>query len=423
MLPIHRAWLVTGLLAAAPSTLTAENRHLVNDRTSDAIYKAVDADMDGDTDGADFLVWFSSANAAGTLAIDNPTALGVSNRGEVAMGDQGNRVVYFMRDTNCDGDAQDAGESIVYADASNASGVSFAFPTGCEFGPDGALHVANAGNSFGDDGIYRLEDLNGDGDAQDAGEITPFAAAGAFGPGNRPYGPQEFIFQNQDLMYVRNSSTNLHSIIRLEDLNSDGDADDPGEFTIFWDANNLAGTPATAGFAIDWDRARPGAIYTMQLASGGIDQLVRVQDMNGDDDAQDAGESAIVWSTAEDGFSSVDMICWENGDVLITDNSALDGTQHTIIRLHDGNDDGDFMDAGEQMIYFGNELGTLQAIRQLSPVRLLGDIDDDGVIGVFDLFMLLADWNLPNGPGDLDDSGVTDVFDLFLMLDNWNACL
>ena len=59
-----------------------------------------------------------------------------------------------------------------------------------------------------------------------------------------------------------------------------------------------------------------------------------------------------------------------------------------------------------------------------------GDLTDDGStnlpdgqVNVFDLFVLLANWNM-NGPGaDLaEPTDVVDVFDLFVMLDAWGAC-
>ena len=47
----------------------------------------------------------------------------------------------------------------------------------------------------------------------------------------------------------------------------------------------------------------------------------------------------------------------------------------------------------------------------------------DGSVDVFDLFVLLANWNL-NGPGaDLAaPNDIVDVFDLFVMLDAWGDC-
>lgn len=418
MRPTALLCFVTFTSGALTSAAFAQSRMLINDRTSDAIMRGVDTDSNLIIDDAtEVNVWFDATNAPGTLAPMNPTCLAISGAAGVAMGDQGNRVVYFLQDVNCDGDAQDIGESIIYADATNASGVSFAFPTGAEFGIDGALYIVNAGNAFGDDGIYRLVDLTGDGDAQDPGEITTYVGAGAFGAGNGPYAPQKILFDDDGVGYLRNSSSNLHGVYRFEDVDSSGNADDPGEFTVFWDVNNADNTPATAGFALEWDRARTSAMYTLQLASGGVDQLVRLHDLNGDDDAQDAGESAIVWSTSESGFTSVDVICLDNGDVLVTDNSG-----NRIIRLTDANGDGDFMDANERFDYLPNPGGTLAAVRQAYLARIVGDVVEDGVVNVFDLVELLSNWNTP-GPGDVDGDGIVNIFDLLLLLSNWNACL
>ena len=41
--------------------------------------------------------------------------------------------------------------------------------------------VPLSGNASGNDGIYRLTDLNNDGDAMDAGEITPYVTDGPSG--------------------------------------------------------------------------------------------------------------------------------------------------------------------------------------------------------------------------------------------------
>ena len=69
-------------------------------------------------------------------------------------------------------------------------------PTGIAFGPDGALYVGQlTGGPFlpGAATVYRLDDLNGDGDALDAGELTVFAGGLttvtdiAFGPDGALY--------------------------------------------------------------------------------------------------------------------------------------------------------------------------------------------------------------------------------------------
>jgi hypothetical protein len=391
------------VVAGACSIALGQTRFIVADRDSDALARLLDADRNGVIDEpGEVNRYFDSTNAAGTLGPQNPTALAISRRGVVVMGDQLNRSVYRLVDLNNDGDTQDAGESIVFADATNLSGISFAFPTGAAFNPDGDAFVVNAGNAFGNDGIYRLRDLTADGDAQDGGEVTDYVTTGAFGAGNGPYSPQEMFFDCDVVGYVRNSSANLHGIYRFEDLDHNGRADDPGEFTVFLNASNASGVPILAGFPLEPDRVRPRAMYTHQIASGGVDQIVRAIDLNGDGDAQDVDEVAIVWESAAAGFTGVDLLCMRNGDLLVTDNSGL-----VIIRLHDATGDGDFMDAGEQTTFFANTSGLLLQVRQIASIEILGDLDDDGDVDAADA-SLFADV-LTGIDTDADRAALSDL--------------
>lgn len=78
---------------------------------------------------------------------------------------------------------------------------------------------------------------------------------------------------------------------------------------------------------------------------------------------------------------------------------------------------------------FGPVTVTLTSIRvagyvEVTPVTP-GDLDDNGVVNVFDLFGLLNAWGPcadpcpPSCPADLNDDCVVDVFDLFELLGNW----
>ncbi|MCK6457268.1 MAG: dockerin type I domain-containing protein [Phycisphaerae bacterium] len=384
---IPRTTAVLTLLAclASQAATQAQVQFLINDRTNDAIYRVIDLDGNGviDEPGEVFL-WFSAANSAGTIGPMNPTCLNVGAGGLALMGDQLNRNVYFLGDRNYDGDAQDALDSIVAADVTNLSGVSFAFPTGAAVDSLGRAYVVNAGNANGNDGIYRLVDLNADRDCQDAGEVTDYVTTGAFGPGNGPYSPQEIAFDADDAGYLRNSSSGLHGVYRFADANMNGRADDAGEFSVFWDAANASGITPTAGTALELDAARPRAIYTLQLLTGGIDQLLRLTDANSDGDAQDAGEAVVVWETSEANFTAIDVVSLANGDVLVTDNSTK-----RVIRLHDADADNLFMSAGERSDFFANSLAIVGDVRQMSvlPVRLpcSGDVNGDGIVGVSDI--------------------------------------
>ena len=47
------------------------------------------------------------------------------------------------------------------------------------------------------------------------------------------------------------------------------------------------------------------------------------------------------------------------------------------------------------------------------------DLNHDCITDIFDLFLLLGEWNSGDSFADIDDSGVVDVFDLFVLLDGW----
>ncbi len=362
-----------GVLAAAglamcAGDVSAQTRFVLADRTNDSLWAVDDLNGNGIIDEpGELVLMFNSANAAGTLGISNPTSLGVRSDGLVMYCDQLATKIYMMKDLNRDGDCQDIGESWIAAEAGNAAGVNFAFPTGAAFDPLGVAYIVNAGNGFGNDAVYRLVDLNGDKDFQDPGEIIEYVGTGFFGPGNGAYSPQELVFDptatSPVVGYVHNSSSGLFGVFKFKDADGNGRADDAGEVTAYWDLTGSSGVTPGAGFALELDAARPGSMYVQQTATGGVDQVVRLTDLNGDGDAQDAGEAVLVYSTAEAGFTAIDLVSLANGQLLITDNSGK-----KVYVLTDLNLDGLFTGAGERAVFFANSTLMVGDIRQGSPI-------------------------------------------------------
>ncbi len=394
-----------------------QSRFILNDRDTDSMHRGVDIDSNSSlNDPGEINLWFNSTNVAGTIGPMNPTCLDVSVNAIVAMGDQINRNVYRLIDFNDDGDVQDAGESIVFADATNLSLFSFAFPTGAAFDSLNRMYIVNAGNGFGNDRVFRLLDLNGDGDAQDENEITEYVGEPFFGPGNGSFSPQEIFFDENDVLYLRNSSANLHGVWRFEDLDANGRADDAGEATVYFSSANASGVVPSAGFGLEPDRAHPRSMYYLQTATGAVDQLYRLTDVNDDRDAQDAGEAVLVWSTNEAGFTNIDVVCLYNGDVLITDNSTK-----RVIRLHDADNNGLFDNATERTNLFAAAGTSVVDIRQLSILPVLGDINRDGVRDAADVpaFVdVLVDVDLNafrRIASDVNRDGVADARDIAVM--------
>lgn len=388
---MHRIVLMMIAVGLCATAVHAQPRFLVNDRANNTIWLIDDLDGNGSiTEPGEVWTYFSAANLSGVPGPNNPTCLGVRRDGMALMGDQGLGVIFALRDNNGDGDVQDAGEAIVAVDATNASGAYATFPTGIAFDNASLAYYVNAGNAFGPDAIYRMRDINGDGDFQDPGEITIYVGEPVFGAGNGPFSPQEIVFMpgfNVSVGFLRNSSANLHGVYRFVDIDGNGRADDSGEFTVYFDATNASGVAIGAGFAIDIDRARPGSLYVHNLGAGSDDQIIRLTDRNGDHDAQDAGEAELVFSTTEAGFISVDIVSLESGQVLFSDNSTK-----RIIVLTDLDNDGRFMSSGEREDFYANSGSTMSDVRQVHaiPRPCYADCDPSTGVGILDIFDFLC---------------------------------
>jgi hypothetical protein len=340
---------------------------IVTDRANDSVWRLHDANGNYVIDEpGEVKRWFGPGNASGLPGVLNPNAVGaVFNECDdtpfdpppVLVGDQDAtaRRIYWNRDLNGDGDAMDVDEAGVFADITTGVGQWFAFPVGIINLSNGPAIIVNAGNGFGPDAIWRCQGSNLDDDVNDPGETTPLVTDNGFSTSNGSFSPQEIVFGTDQWLYLRNSSANLHGIWRI-------DSNAP-QFTLWYGDGNSSGFTMGAGFAIDVDRARPGSLYYHSLATGGVDQVFRVTDVNNDGDAMDDGEAVLVWSTAEAGFASVDVCCLMDGSVLVTDNSGL-----RIIRLRDADNDGLFTSPGERTTFFANSSGLLGEVRSIALV-------------------------------------------------------
>lgn len=181
------------------------------------------------------------------------------------------------------------------------------------------------------DGVLRLRDLNRDGDAKDAGESSYF-----FGPGNLSgyagIGNAQalLVLGKDDILAAESEESGLFMtrVLRLRDLNGDGDAQDPGEATLFWDSWLPIG--------VNYDRVKAlligpdGALYAADNNDWNLDYdtpeaVWRLDDRNGDGHIV-ASEVALYveLSTVGDrwGFSSEDYAWTTKGDLLFTNKTT-----------------------------------------------------------------------------------------------------
>jgi hypothetical protein len=153
----------------------------------------------------------------------------------------------------------------------------------------------------------------------------------------------------------------LDAILRIEDINGDGDTLDEGEVIRFFDDTvPITGTENSQGLlALGLDTL----LATDNL---GTDNVVYLRDLNGDGDAFDADENRVWFDGAlPNGFDLTNPVnlSWGPGPAIyMIDNNTLDtANPESVYRMSDDNADGDVNDPGEVSEYF-----------RLSPTGIIG---------------------------------------------------
>jgi len=199
------------------------------------------------------------------------------------------------------------------------------------------------------DGVWRLSDLNQDGDYNDAGEVNVYYSDAS---GIALTNPSCITVADDGTAYIADNTVDI--VLALRDLNGDGDANDPGEFTQVFATNGPSGITMAAAQGLTVDAL--GRVYVAVANAGsppvGTDMVLRLEDLNGDKDFDDLGEAAIYasipGSSAAVGTSIPTKVAvTAAGDLLYTDVGTTSALQKGIYRLVDTNLDGDASDAGE----------------------------------------------------------------------------
>lgn len=324
---------------------------LVADQRKDQVLLLRDLDGDGTASGADeTTVFFDETNASGLeTPTDNVFSVHQVEDGSVFIGDGNSDTIYRLNDTNGDGDAQDAGEATVWFSSENAAGLSTVTPNGIAEGPDGAIYVSNAGTTaVPQDAIYRTVDLNGDGDANDAGEATVWLDVQTVIDTAVPF---DLSFDG-GVAYLNDLTGTATDVIhRIEDLNGDGTIQ-ADEVTPFISDDMNFGAPVDISSAVAVD----GSLYTVTWIPNGDDilKVYRLNDLDGSGQIDSVFEAVEVWNAsfmpndlaADIGFSIATDA--EGGLILTANSFAGDGN---VIKLTNLNGDSDFFDAGETALF------------------------------------------------------------------------
>ena len=362
--------------------------------------------------------------ACGLLIIVTSAAL--ADRVVTYAFDQSLDTLLRIEDKNGDGDTLDPGEVINYIDDTIAPAFGIENSQGLlAVGLDDVYATDN----FAPDNVVRLRDLNGDGDAFDAGERSIFHS-GALPGGFSLSNPVTFSRGPDDAFYVINNNTldetNPESIYKYKDLNADGDVDDPNEVTEFFQMGPAGACCVATTFDVEFDNS--GNAYVMNITDpnqiesidiidsagttftewvtssqlltlngsvittlsyslthdpatdevivatstlGGATRILALKDNNGSGMVDSTGEVRTLW---ESGVNDDGVVAGTARDIYMANDGSIvfvEATQNEdqVFRLVDTNQDGDFFDANESFVLYDGL--TADAAGQLSASNLL----------------------------------------------------
>lgn len=155
--------------------------------------------------------------------------------------------------------------------------------------------------------------------------------------------------QSSFVVFIHDQS--FDEILRMQDLNNDGDAHDPGEVTLFFDD----GPPVTG---IDNAQGMVAIDPWTLLATDNFepDNIVLLRDLNKDGDAFDDTENSVWFSGLLPSGGSMTnpaaLALRPDGSFFLLDNNTLDTTvPEAIYILDDLNNDNDVDDPGEITLF------------------------------------------------------------------------
>lgn len=328
---------------------------LVADQSLDGVFRT--RDLNGDLDANDpgeINVYFDGNNLSG---LPNPTSnvfsiLQASN-GFQFIADGGSDTVYRLFDQNNDGDAQDPGEANVWFSSANSAGLTLPTPNGLAEDSSGALYVTNAGTgSQPFDAIYRTLDLNSDGDANDAGEASVWLNLQDLNPASSAF---DISFQGDVAFIADTVGGDPNTIYRASDENDDGQVD-ASEVSVFIDENNGFGVGIDFAMATD-----ESSVYVLELLDfSGPQSLFRLTDNDGSGSIDDAGEAMEIWNNSLlpsdfELFAAFSVAIDPFGNFALTSNGGS-ANQDNVIFLTDLDGNGDYFGAGETNIWASREI-------------------------------------------------------------------
>jgi len=312
--------------------------------------------------------------------------------------------IYLCRDLNGDGDALDAGEINVWLDNANAGG--FLLVTGAVLSIlpsyDGSVYFSDLDTGA----VFKCRDLNDDGDVNDDGEISYFYQGFGSIPAGSPNGLALDSLGRLHLSKARLVTSDSASVVRLEDRNDNGDAFGAGEATVYMNLNALATDgrqPVPFDICFDFQTG-----YAVDQGPN-PDVVYRFVDENGDG-VISAVERSVFMTDQEFGVRTNQAFANDGAAFYTIGRSGGAANPQQLFKLVDGDGSRSINDASEVTQVWskastppGFNMGTAAAIAlgaDKIAVLSFGSSDQDNVF-------LLRD---SNGDGLFTGAGETTVF-------------
>lgn len=274
---------------------------LISDMTRDAIYITRDFNNNGNAqDSGETAIYFDGNNLSGlTDPSKSVFSIFQSHTGHIYIGDGGSDSVYRLSDNNADGDAQDANEANVWFSEANAGGLTLPTPNSIYEAKDNALYIVNAGTrSRPADAVYRTVDLNADGDANDVGEATVWLDLSTLASKTLGDGVPDNKSSAFDITFV-NDTAYIADLLggETDTIFKARDNNNNG----FIDADELTvfiddSNSFDVPVATGLVSDESGGLYTLESASSKDQSLYRLSDVNGNGQIDDDSEVLKVWS-------------------------------------------------------------------------------------------------------------------------------
>ncbi len=370
----------------------------VFDQLRDFVLRIEDRNLDGDTLDPGEVSRFMDDTIVANLGVENSQGMLALGPHELLATDNfAPDNIVRLRDENRNGNAFDAGEATIFHNGALPGGFTLTNPVtlSSRVGSD-ALYTLdnNTIDSNNPEAIYELNDLNGDGDVNDTGEVATYFQLSPAGVSQTTTFDVEF--DNTGNAYV----IDITDPGQIESI----DIIDPTATTIHeWITSTqllqLAGVVIpTLVFELTHDPVRDEIIIGAETASGSS-RIVALKDLNGSGTIDSSNEIRIVWSeTANaDGVTTGatrDLHRLSDGSILFLE-ASID--EDNSFRIQDRNGDGDFNDLGETQVFYDAAaaglvgLPAVELALSITGVALpSGDFVEDGQFDCLDINSLVA---------------------------------